>query len=140
MNKKILQPSEYGKCIRLDSNVEKSKRENELFTLTMLSEIKKFVDEKLPNKEPGTEVEFNIKFFFQDKFEDYLCQWWTGDVAGTYGYNRYGKPKCKLRFWTANPGGRFWFCTFRDTWFTKIQNLIKYYVENGTTEGSDVEA
>lgn len=136
----MLQPSEYGQCIRLNSNIEKSKRENELFTLTMLQQIKEYVDEKLPSKTPGTEVQFDIKFNFIDKFEDYLCQWWIGYVAGTYGYNRYGKPKCKLRWWGVNPGGRFYFGAFREIWFTKIQNLIKYYVENGTTEVRNLEA
>lgn len=136
MEQKILQKNEYAKCIRLDSGVEKTIEECELFTITMLQEIKKLVDEQLPDKNAGTEIDFDVTYHFNDKFENNLCRWWTGEAIGTYGYNRHGKPKCKLRRWGANPGGMFFFPANR-VWFTEIQNLIKYFVENGQTESND---
>lgn len=75
-------------------------------------------------KEPG--FEWNIELRYDCKNVDhwaYVC------IVGTYGYNRYGKIKFKInRFW-CNPGGMFSFPVNR-YYFTKLQNLIKEYVEN----------
>lgn len=74
-------------------------------------------------KEPG--FEWNIELRYDCHKADngaYVC------IVGTYGYNKYGKVKCKInRFW-CNPGGRFVFSIDR-YYFTKLQNLIKEYVE-----------
>ena len=75
-------------------------------------------------KEPG--FEWNIELRYDCHKADkgaYVC------IVGVYGYNKYGKVKCKInRFW-CNPGGRFAFPVDR-YYFTKLQNLIKEYVES----------
>jgi hypothetical protein len=71
-----------------------------------------------------------IAFYVDSNKSIIYSKGWHGYARGTYGYNRYGKPKCKLNQFFANPGGRFDFGPYREVWFTPIQNLIKQYIES----------
>ena len=129
-NNKVLQESEYCECLRLGTpSIQKTVEEAKYWFDTMLLKIKEHVDISLKNKTPNTEIEFEINYHFPIIDQD-ICRGWHGYARGTYGYNRYGKPKCKLNQFFANPGGRFDFGPYREIWFTPIQNLIKQFVES----------
>jgi len=87
----------------------------------LLPELKKFVKENIV-KEPNAVVNFPERINLE------FPRWSFFNIEGEYGYNKTGKPRCKLKHFSYNPGGRFWFNERHN--FTKIQNLIKAYIEN----------
>ena len=87
----------------------------------MLPELKKFITENI-KKEPNAVVNFPERTHLE------FPRWSFFDIEGEYGYNKTGKPRCKLKHFSYNPGGRFWFNERHN--FTKIQNLIKTYIES----------
>lgn len=121
----------------IDVQIPDNPKENEIFEKYPdldLGLCEDYITEFLPmfksdvlenvKKEPGFEWNIELRYDCQkaDRWA-YVC------IVGTYGYNKYGKVKCKIkRFW-CNPGGRFAFPVDK-YYFTKLQNLIKEYVEN----------
>lgn len=87
----------------------------------LLPELKKFIIENI-KREPNAVIEFPERIHLE------FPRWSFFDISGEYGYNKTGKPRCKLKHFSYNPGGRFWFNERHN--FTKIQNLIKEYVES----------
>lgn len=87
----------------------------------LLPELKKFIIENI-KKEPNAVIEFPERIHLE------FPRWSFFDISGEYGYNKTGKPRCKLKHFSYNPGGRFWFNERHN--FTKLQNLIKEYVES----------
>ena len=87
----------------------------------LLPELKKFINENI-KREPNAVIEFPERIHLE------FPKWSFFDIEGEYGYNKTGKPRCKLKHFSYNPGGRFWFNERHN--FTKIQNLIKEYVES----------
>ena len=121
----------------IDVQIPDNPEENKIFENYSTMELgmcEDYITEFLPQfksdvlenvkKEPG--FEWNIELRYDCHKADkgaYIC------IVGVYGYNKYGKVKCKInRFW-CNPGGRFAFPVDR-YYFTKLQNLIKEYVES----------
>jgi len=86
----------------------------------VLPKIKEYINENLI-KEKNTYIEFPdiIKLEFP-KWSYFL-------INGKYGYNKFGKPSCKLTKFTYNPGGCLLHSESHN--LVKIQNLIKKYVE-----------
>ena len=119
----------------IDIHIPDNPKENEIFNkfpdlylgccdeaiIFLLPELKKFVTENII-KEPNAVIQFPERIHLE------FPKWSFFDIEGEYGYNKTGKPRCKLKHFSYNPGGRFWFNERRN--FTKIQNLIKEYVEN----------
>jgi len=87
----------------------------------LLPELKKFITENI-KKEPNAVVNFPERIHLE------FPRWSFFNIEGEYGYNKTGKPRCKLKHFSYNPGGRFCFNERHN--FTKIQNLIKAYIEN----------
>lgn len=87
----------------------------------LLPELKKFITENI-KKEPNAVVNFPERIHLE------FPRWSFFNIEGEYGYNKTGKPRCKLKHFSYNPGGRFYFNERHN--FTKIQNLIKAYIEN----------
>jgi hypothetical protein len=119
----------------IEINIPDNPKENEIFDkfpdlylklsdeaiIFLLPELKKFVTENI-KKEPNAVINFPERINLE------FPRWSFFNIEGEYGYNKTGKPRCKLKHFSYNPGGRFWFSERQN--FTKIQNLIKAYIEN----------
>lgn len=92
------------------------------FITDFLPQFKSDVQENV-KKEPNSEWNIELRYNCTNDWRAYVC------ICGTYGYNKFGKPKCKIRRFWCNPGGRFSFGVDR-YYFTMLQNLIKEYVES----------
>lgn len=90
----------------------------------VLPQIKEYIKANLEEAKPGAEIHIEERFYGGgDSMRPYCL------VDMIYGYNRYGKVKCKIKLFGTNPGGRFYFAVNR--WcFKDLQDLIKEYVEN----------
>ena len=119
----------------IEINIPDNPKENEIFDqfpdlylgccdeaiIFLLPELKKFVIENI-KKEPNAVINFPERINLE------FPRWSFFNIEGEYGYNKTGKPRCKLKHFSYNPGGRFWFNERHN--FTKIQNLIKTYIES----------
>ena len=119
----------------IDIHIPDNPKENEIFDkfpdlylgccdeaiIFLLPELKKIVTKNII-KEPNAVIQFPERIHLE------FPRWSFFDIEGEYGYNKTGKPRCKLKHFSYNPGGRFWFNERHN--FTKIQNLIKEYVES----------
>lgn len=128
---------EYRDCFIevIDICIPDNPKENEIFDqfddlylgccdeaiIFLLPELKKFITENI-KKEPNAVVNFPERIHLE------FPRWSFFNIEGEYGYNKNGKPRCKLKHFSYNPGGRFCFNERHN--FTKIQNLIKAYIEN----------
>lgn len=121
----------------IDVHIPDNPKENEIFEKYSdlhLGLCEDYITEFLPhfksdvleNVKKKPLFEWNIELRYDCHNVDkgaYVC------IIGSYGYNKYGKTRFKInRFW-CNPGGRFGFYVDR-SYFTKLQNLIKEYVES----------
>ena len=119
----------------IDINIPDNPKENEIFDkfpdlyldccdeaiIFLLPELKKIVTENII-KEPNAVIQFPERIYLE------FPKWSFFNIEGEYGYNKTGKPRCKLKHFSYNPGGRFSFNERHN--FTKIQNLIKEYIES----------
>jgi len=119
----------------IEINIPDNPKENEIFDqfpnlhlgccdeaiIFLLPKLKKFVIENI-KKEPNAVINFPERINLE------FPRWSFFNIKGEYGYNKTGKPRCKLNHFSYNPGGRFWFNERHN--FTKIQNLIKTYIES----------
>lgn len=121
----------------IDVQIPDNPKENEIFEKYSdldLGMCEDYITEFLPQfksdvlesvkKEPGFEWKIELRYDCHNADKGaYIC------IIGSYGYNKYGKTRFKInRFW-CNPGGRFGFYVDR-YYFTRLQNLIKEYIEN----------
>ena len=119
----------------IDINIPDNPKENEIFDkfpdlylgccdeaiIFLLPELKKFVKDNIV-KEPNAVINFPERIHLE------FPKWSFFNIEGEYGYNKTGKPRCKIKHFSYNPGGRFSFNERHN--FTKIQNLIKEYIES----------
>lgn len=121
----------------IDVQIPDNPKENEIFEKysdLYLGMCEDYITEFLPQfksdvlesvkNEPGFEWKIELQYDCHNVDKGaYIC------IIGSYGYNKYGKTRFKInRFW-CNPGGRFGFYVDR-SYFTRLQNLIKEYIEN----------